>query len=174
MTWGHVIIRDFRRKQCFISHAEFNQLVIQNWARRPNKHAHFIISVVPELSGGADRLAKLAKYSYEWIQKHPFIDQEGYQKSVIKWTEHGLVLEVIFYPSKGGSANQIRAEFVTMVLAAAKRLNLCLMPAEVRTTSSPWSVSPDSDDHIIESIDFTDLHPSPDLTERAGFKPKSA
>ena len=145
VTWGHVIIRDFKRKQTFIRHDEFGKLVMQNWARRPNKHAHFIIPVVPELSGGADRLAKLADYCGDWIRKHPFIDQDGYQKSVIKWVkDDGLVLEAIFFPAKGGKARKIRAEFVTMILEAAKRLNLCLMPAEVRT-STPWSVEESCD-----------------------------
>ena len=171
VTWGHIIIRDFRRKQVFIRHDEFGKLTLQNWSRRPNKHAHFIIPVVPELSGGADRLAKLAEYAGQWMKEHPDIDQDLYQKSVIKWVkDDGLVLEAVFYPTIGSKTRQIRSEFLVMALDAAKRLNLCLMPAEVRT-SSPWSDSREKEEHL-EAADFHDLHPSPELTERAGFKPK--
>jgi small-conductance mechanosensitive channel len=172
VTWGHVIIRDFKRKQVFIRHAEFGNLIVQNWSRRPNKDAHFIIPIVPEFSGGVDKPAKLAKYAGEWIKEHPFIDQEGYQKSVIKWSdEKGLILEAIFFPALGGKARQIRAEFVVMILDAAKRLGLCLLPAEIRT-SSAWPEPTESDTDL--DVDLKDLDPSPELTERAGFKPKRA
>jgi hypothetical protein len=173
VTWGHVIIRDFKRKQVFIRHDEFVKLIVQNWSRRPNKDAHFIIPIVPEFSGGVDKPAKLAKYAGEWIKEHPFIDQKGYQKSVIKWSEKkGLILEAIFYPAIGGKARRIRAEFVVMILDAAKRLDICLLPAEIRT-SSAWADSTESDS-CLDDVDLKDLDPSPELTERAGFKPKRA
>ena len=87
VTWTGVIIRDFTRRPAFISHHEFAMLTVHNWTRRPNKGFHFVFPVVPELSGGADRLAKLAEFVREWLKAHPSIDQEGYQLSVIKWQQ---------------------------------------------------------------------------------------
>lgn len=147
---------------------------MHNWSRRPTKHAHFVIPVVPELStGGADRLAKLAKIAGEWVKAHPGINQSGYQKSIIKLSsEIGLVLEVIFFPAIGEKASQIRSEFVVFILNAAQRYNICLMKAEVRS-SSPWPDVQAKSDTFVDDDMFDDLFPSSQLTERAGFKPKT-
>ena len=130
----------------------------------------FRIPVVAELSGGTDRLAKLADYTKDWMKRHPSIDQDCYKKSLVKWTSKGLVLDVIFYPAMGGNANALKAEFTVVLLDAAKRLNLCLMPAEIRATA-PWSTSADYE--FVDAVDFSDLNPSPELSARAGFKPKN-
>lgn len=148
---------------------------MHNWSRRPTKHAHYIIPVVPELStGGCDCLAKLAKIAGEWVKAHPGIDQNNYQKSVIKLSsENGLVLEVIFYPALGEKARRIRSEFVIFILNAAQRYNICLMKAEVRS-SSPWpDVQANGDTFVDDEDALDDLFPSSQLTERAGFKPKT-
>ena len=144
---------------------------MSNWSRRPNKCCQFRVPVVAELSGGTDRLALLAKYMKDWIKLHPSIDQGCYKKSMIKWTSKGLVLDVIFYPAMGGNANTLKAEFTVVLLDAAKRLNLCLMPAEIRA-SAPWSKSANYE--FLDAIDLSDLNPSPELTERAGIKPKKS
>jgi hypothetical protein len=171
VTWGHVIIRDFGRKQVFIRHDEFGKLTIHNWTRRPNKGAHFIIPVVPELSGGSDRVLKLTRFAAKWMKSHPSVDQSLYQKARIKFTRtKGLILEAIFYPVNDASAHQLRGEFAVMIVDAAKRLNICLLPAEIRN-SSAWH--DDSNNHW-ENVDLSDLNPSPEFTERVSFKPKSA
>ena len=129
----------------------------------------FTVPVVAELSGGTDRLAKLAEYAKEWMKKHPFIDQSLTQKAMIKWSGDGLVLDVMFYSTVGSNHNNTTAEFTVVLLDAAKRLNLCLMPAEIRATA-PWSTSADYE--FVDAVDFSDLNPSPELSARAGFKPK--
>mmetsp|Transcript_40304 Transcript_40304/g.94706 ORF Transcript_40304/g.94706 Transcript_40304/m.94706 type:complete len:315 (-) Transcript_40304:222-1166(-) len=170
-TWGHVIIRDFRRKQIFVGHDTFRKMTLHNWTRRQNNHAYFKIRVVPELSGGADRLAKLATFSMDWIKAHPDIDQDQYKKSAVNYRETGVFLQVIFYPVIVTNAHRLRAEFSVMILDLARRLNLCLMPAEVRR-SFPWE---NDDENLVkygEDMDFSDLLPCSDLTLRAGYKPK--
>ena len=145
---------------------------MHNWSRRPAKSIHFIIPIVPALSGGADRLAKLAEFAGRWVKAHGSIDQESYQKSAIKLTTtHGLCLEVIFFPARGEKARQIRSEFIVFVLEAAKRFKLCLMRAEVRS-SSPWPDAQNGEEGGYENTDLTDLLPSQELTKRAGYKPK--
>ena len=74
---------------------------------------------------------------------------------------------MIFFPERGQKARVIRSEFIVMILDAAKRFNLCLMPAEVRS-STPWN------EDIIALDGLDDLLPSPELTKRAGYKPKNA
>ena len=140
---------------------------MSNWSRQPNRVLCFTVPVVAELSGGSDRLAKLAEYGQEWIKKHPFIDQDLYQRSLIKWTTKGLVLDVIFYPAMGVDPYTITAEFTVVIVDAAKRLKLCLMPAEIRT-EAPRSTSIPAD--FLDAIDLSDLNPSPELTARAGIK----
>ena len=130
----------------------------------------FSVPVVAELSGGTDRLAKLAEYAKEWMKKHPFIDQDLSQKSLIQWSGNGLVLDVKFYAAIGANAYNITAEFTVVLLDAAKRLKLCLMPAQIRT-DAPTSATIQGD--LLEAVDFSDLNPSPELTARAGIESKT-
>jgi len=170
-TWGHVIIRDFGRNPIYIRHEKFHGLSMSNLSRRPSMCVSFTVPVVAELSGGTDRLAKLAEYAKEWMKKHPFIDQSLTQKAMIKWSGDGLVLDVMFYSTVGSNHNNTTAEFTVVLLDAAKRLKLCLMPAQIRT-HAPGSTSMEGD--ILEAVDLSDLNPSPELTARAGCakKPK--
>jgi small-conductance mechanosensitive channel len=133
ITWSHTVIRDFRSKQTFVPHAELQKLVVANWSRRPAKVCRFRLQVVPGLKDGAASLAKLAKFCRNWLEKHTGIDQNKYQKSVIKMASQDTVplLEVIFYPKVGVSASNLRSEFTFMIMDATKRLDICLMPAEV-------------------------------------------
>lgn len=141
---------------------------MHNWSRRPSKLVHITIPIVAEISGGGDRAAKLAEFAGRWLKAHASVDTKEYHKSVIKMSsERGLVLECIFYPVRGAKSKQIKAEFAVMVLDAAKRLGLCLMPAEVRR-STPWSDEEDG----YTGMELDDLMPSSELTERAGYKPK--
>jgi len=145
---------------------------MHNWSRRPAKSIYILIPIVPELSGGADRVAMLAEFAGRWLKAHTSIDQESYQKSALKLSStDGLCLEVTFFPVRGAKTRQIRSEFIVMILDAAKRFKLCLMRAEVRS-SSPWPGAQNGDEEEYEKIDLTDLLPSKELTTRAGYKPK--
>lgn len=175
VTWSHVVIRDFRRKQVFVPHSEMQQMTISNWTRRPSKVCRVVMTVEPGLSRGAAGLAALAKFTVGWMKRHPDIDQENYLKAALKMTELGQpLMEVIFYPKIGSKLRPVRAELVVMLMDASKRLNLCLMPAERRPTTS-WSTdnptAADEDDED-DDIDLSDLFPSSRLTRRAGQKPK--
>jgi small-conductance mechanosensitive channel len=179
ITWSSVVVRDFKRKQVFVPHKEMAETTIANWSRRPSKQVHIKLSVVPTLSGGAAPLAALSKFARKWIEEHPDIDQQTYSKSVLKLSESGQpYLEAIFYPRVGKKSREMRAEFIVMLLDASKRLNLCLLPAEVRT-STPWPDLADSATMETEEsfdsetdLDYLDLLPSRELTRRAGFNPK--
>ena len=140
-----------------------------NMSRRPSMCVSFSVPVVAELSGGTDRLAKLAEYAKVWMEKHPFIDQDLSQKSLIKWSGDGLALDVKFYAAVGSNAFNITAEFTVVLLDAAKRLKLCLMQAQIRT-AAPMSDNMQGD--LLEAVDFSDLNPSPELTARAGLESK--
>lgn len=170
VTWGHVIIRDFRKKQVFIPHAGLDKMQIANWARRPSKMCFFRLPVTPGLSGGAAPLAMLAKAVRDWIAKHKGIDQTCYTKSCIKLlATEGLILEVIFYPVPGKKARVIRSEFIVMVMDVARRLDICVTRAEIRT-SMAWVDS--NVDRDINALDLADVMPSDELTLRSGFEPK--
>ena len=141
-----------------------------NMSRRPSTCVGLSVPVVAELSGGTDRLAKLAVYAKEWMKKHPFIDQDLSQHALIQWSGDGLVLDVKFYAAVGANAYNITAEFTVVLLDAAKRLKLCLMPAQIRT-DAPTSATIQGD--LLEAVDFSDLNPSPELTARAGIESKA-
>ena len=170
VTWSHVVVRDFRKKQVFLPHARMEQMMISNWSRRPAKLIRFIIPVQPGLSGGAAPLAALAQFARKWINEHPDVDQQGYKKSVIKLNKVGQpLLEAIFYPKRGRNKHILRSEFVVMIMDAARRFDICVQTAEIRT-AAPWSDSNDraeEDDLILQ-----DLLPSSELTRRAGWAPK--
>ena len=81
VTWTHVVMRDFRRKQVFIRHDEFAKLTLQNWSRRPSKQCYFLIPINPGLSGGGDRAAKLVRllsstYIFVSFVVCPILDEE--------------------------------------------------------------------------------------------------
>jgi small-conductance mechanosensitive channel len=183
ITWSHVVIRDFKRNQVFVPHHEMEKLTLYNWSRRPSKLIRFELAVVPSLSGGADRLATLSKFVLDWIAKHPKIDQQLYSKCALKIRSETAqpFLEIIFYPLVGEKARPIRAEFTVMIMDACKRLDICLVPAEVRMASA-WPVEFSEVQDIATASarlqeeedmgpDLSDLMPSEALTKRSGLPP---
>ena len=190
-TWGHVVIRDFKRKPTYIPHGEFKGMVVANWSRRPAKQCFFQLQIAPSLSGGAVHAAQLAKFVRNWIKAHEMIDLNTYSKADVKLgAGRGQVLEVIFYPKVGAKRKILRTEFIVMLMDAAQRLGLCILPVEIRT-STAWPNVPadgpkgshraeedDEDDDDEEEEDevtfdeqelLTDLMPSTGLRRRAGY-----
>lgn len=185
VTWSHVVIRDFKRNQVFVPHHKMEDQTLWNWSRRPSKLIRFELAVVPSLSGGADRLAILSKFVLDWIAKHPKIDQSLYNKCAIKFRNASAqpFLEVIFYPLVGQKSRVVRAEFTVMIMDACKRLDICLLPTEVRTGTA-WPVESKNEVQDIANAarlqeeegdelvpDLSDLMPSEALTKRSGLPP---
>ena len=132
-TWSHIVVRDFRKKQVYLPHSELEQMTISNWSRRPGKLFSFRLKVSMNHRDGAQPLATLAKFTREWIDTHPEIEQTDYKKACIKLSEGmGLNLEIMFYNKVGANKHRLRSEFVVMIMEASKRLGLCLIPAELR------------------------------------------
>ncbi|CAB9505470.1 expressed unknown protein [Seminavis robusta] len=196
ITLGHVVVRDFTRKQVHIPHSEFRDLVLTNWSRRPTKTCHFCLHVQLGLVDAAVPLAQLASFLKRWIDAHPGIDKENYIKSVAKMRSEGQALEVIFYPVMKYDANQLRAEFLVAVAGAAKRLDICILPVEMRIWYPPGCANGDSysgggvgggareqqgeplreddppDPATVDTL-LEDLMPSESLTKKAGYPPSS-
>ena len=80
VTWGHLVIRDFKKKQVFVPLTGLYGQQIANWARRPNKLVMFVIPITAPRSGGADAVAKLTQYIRKWIKENDLIDHSGYSK----------------------------------------------------------------------------------------------
>ena len=154
-------------------------------AALPSSSRYSIIAVVPSLSGGADRLATLSKFVLDWIAMYPKIDQTLYSKCALKLRTATAqpFLEVIFYPLVGQKARPLRAEFTVMIMDACKRLDICLLPTEVRTATA-WPVESKNEAQDIANAarlqeeeedelvpDLSDLMPSEALTKRSGLPP---
>ena len=133
VTWTHVCIRDFKKKQTFVPLPEFQRLTIANWTRRPNKLCYWYLTVSSQQKDGT-ALAALARFVRQWIKAHEEIDQKGYTKAVVKGSvTNGLALEVVFYPNVGSNVHKLRAEFVVALMEAARLLKLTFVPAELHT-----------------------------------------
>ena len=119
ITWTHIVIRDFYRKQVFISHQSFQTLMVTNWTRRPAKLCHYILSVSTAGKTGqvAAKVSRMSNVVRKWLDDHPDIDQSCYKKSAIKATVFkGIDLEVVFYPrQKAESIYRLRAEFIMIL-----------------------------------------------------------
>lgn len=186
ITWTHVVIRDFKKKQVFLPLESFNSLTIHNWTRRPAKLCHWMLRTS---SGDKDgtKIAMLARFVRKWIGAHDKIDHEGYTKAVVKASfESGLRMEVVFYPKMGANAHQLRAEFVVTVMDASKRLNLTLIPCDIATpfpeqfaslgstTAGVDNKDLDGAKAVADVIDdslLEDLLPHEGLRKRAGYAP---
>jgi small-conductance mechanosensitive channel len=133
ITWFHIVIRDFKKKQIFIPLQQFASLSVHNWTRRP---AHLCYWMLTTSSGGKDgsQLTALASFTRKWIAAHELIDHTGYTKAVVKGQVGvGLKMEVVFYPKVGKDVYQLRAEFVITIMDAATRLGLTLIPEDIVT-----------------------------------------
>ena len=171
VTWGHLVIRDFKKKQVFVPMTGLLGMQIANWARRPNKLCFFQIPVSAPSSGGGDAVAKLTQFIRTWIKKNPLIDHTGYSKCSLKLDGANPEIKVIFYPAIGEKRDHVRASFIVMFLNACKRLDICITRTELRS-SQCWTESADHD-RPLDRIDdvLSDLMPSDDLIRRAGMEP---
>ncbi|CAE8718697.1 unnamed protein product, partial [Polarella glacialis] len=97
----YVVIRNFEMKQTWISHKAFNELIIQNWTRRPTKTV--LLNIGISCRCPLARVEKLTTFGKSWIQHSPEIQQTNYQKCHITKTANGYNIEVIFFPSIGVS-----------------------------------------------------------------------
>ena len=156
-------------------HEEMEKMTVSNWSRRPAKLCRFLLTIVPGMSGGAESLAMLAKFVREWMNAHPRVDSDNYQKSALRLNPAGQpVLEVIFYPMVGEKASQLRGEFIVAAMDVARRLNICLLPTEIRT-STAWQAPTGLETEIETETDdetnpFDEFMPSDRLTLRSGYK----
>ena len=133
VTITHVVLRDFKRKQTWITHENFMKYNISNWTRRPCKTIRIEFAVSSTVAD-ASKVKKLATFSRKWIEQHPKVDANGYIKSVIADAKNGVKLELIFSPLPREKANPIKQDFIVALVSAAKRLGLPVVPKELMTT----------------------------------------
>ena len=76
LTWTHVVIRDFKKKQTFVPLPEFQSLILANWTRRPSKLCYWYLCVSSAGKDGVP-IAALAKFVRQWIKAHDKIDPKG-------------------------------------------------------------------------------------------------
>jgi len=180
ISWGYVVLRDFKLKQTFIPHHQFADLIIHNWSRRPTKQCRFVIRFNPNTKDSS-AMPTLMRFLRKWIESHPEIDQKRYKKAVLKGGEFdaGMKLEVVFYPAKGKKHHPLRAEFMVTLLEAAKRFNLEIMPSTLFTSfpnerdpeddANPDARHPCNPKDVDHNPVFDELFPSKFLRRRAGF-----
>lgn len=154
-TWNHIVIRDFKKFQVFIPYHEFQSLVITNWSRRQAKLVNIELRVQPSLSGGAARLAKMCDFIKEWIQRHPLVDTEQYNRCIILYEDHAPVLRIVLYNKIRTDRDRLRNELVVALMDAAEKLNLCLMPVEQRPRHN-WPPSSSSSEKSQKKNDNED------------------
>jgi len=187
ITWFHVVIRDFRKKQIFVPLQELAKLTVHNWTRRP---AHLCYWMLTTSCGDKDgtKLAALARFTRKWIAAHELIDHHGYTKAVVKGQLcTGLKMEVVFYPKVGENVYQLRAEFVVTIMDAATRLGVTLLPEDLvtpypddATSASQMTAPSSSKDDALQQVPRSEpalldpelndlLPPRAGLRERAGY-----
>ena len=133
VTVTHVVLRDFKRKQTWITHENFMKYNISNWTRRPCRPVR-IEFVVSSTVADAGKVKKLAAFSRKWMAQHKEVDDTSYKKSVIVDAKNGVKLELIFHPLPGVDSYPIREDFIVALVSAAKRLGLPVVPKELITT----------------------------------------
>jgi len=136
VTLTHVVIRDFGRRQVWVPHDNFEDYNVANWTRRPSKMAMVHLTVSPHLAD-APKVAQLANFLKQWIDTHPKIDQSYYRKAALVRARDGLHIEAIFYPIPGERMIPLRERFIVTAVAAANRLELTLVPNELRNQFPP-------------------------------------
>eukprot|EP00913_Durusdinium_trenchii_P016996 g15981.t1 len=145
ITMMYVVIRNFEMKQVWISHKAFNELVIQNWTRRPTKTVLLNIGIstrapemkVKRLQDGlcsSERGGRWAKTGETmWAKTAVCVAKRcaALRKCHITSTSNGYNLEVIFFPMVGVSHRQIRQKFLMSFMEAAERLNVPFVPLQL-------------------------------------------
>ena len=77
LTWTHVVIRDFKRKQVYIPHSNFATLVIYNWTRRPTKLCYWNLTASTQVQHAGEKMCRLAEFARKWIKAHVDINHQG-------------------------------------------------------------------------------------------------
>ncbi|CAE8642768.1 unnamed protein product [Polarella glacialis] len=156
----YVVIRNFEMKQTWISHKAFNELIIQNWTRRPTKTV--LLNIGISCRCPLARVEKLTTFGKSWIQHSPEIQQTNYQKCHITKTANGYNIEVIFFPSIGVSHRGIRQKFLVAFMAAAERLDIPFVPLQIMNNFADPTTNSSSPDVIEASkVTLDDLLPDP-------------
>ncbi|CAE6909772.1 unnamed protein product [Symbiodinium natans] len=129
ITMMYVVIRNFEMKQVWVSHKAFNELIIQNWTRRPTKTV--LLNIGISTRSPLQKVQRLQEFGKRWIKESPDIQQDNYQKCHITSTSNGYNIEIIFFPMVGVSHRQIRQKFLIAFMEAAQRLNVPFVPLQI-------------------------------------------
>ena len=133
VTMTHIVLRDFRRKQTWITHDNFVKYNLSNWTRRPCRLIHISFTVSSTVKD-ATKVAQLAAFSRKWMDTHEKIDPSSYKKSVVVDVKNGVKLEAIFYPLPGVDSYPLRQAYIIALVKAAKRFGLPVVPNEMLTS----------------------------------------
>ena len=69
LTWSHVVIRDFDRKQVFVPHKNMTTMSIYNWSRQPGKQLSVTIQfTITHGGGGIAKVGQLNKFIAQWLK----------------------------------------------------------------------------------------------------------
>jgi len=163
VTLTHVVMRDFKRKQTWITHANFEHYNIHNWTRRPARLIRVQFVVGPR-DTDPKRSAQLADFARRWMEQSELVDQSSYKKSVLVAVVAGIKLECIFYPLPGVDSYPIRQQFIVDLVAAAQRLELPAVPESLlapypREEASTGGTHMAFSGEIINEINIDDLLP---------------
>ena len=88
VTMTHVVLRDFRRKQTWITHDNFMRYNPSNWTRRPCRLIHISFTVSSTVND-AEKVAQLAAFSRKWMDANEKVDLSSYKKSVVVDVKNG-------------------------------------------------------------------------------------
>ncbi|CAB9504850.1 expressed unknown protein [Seminavis robusta] len=139
ITWSHVVIRDFKRKQVFIPHNEMTNMSIYNWSRRPSKMISCTVTFnITHGAGGPARVSALRTFIKNWVKKHQDIEQKLYSKVALEVNSEGQAeIEIVCYHNVTASSKKVKAEIGIMIMEAAKRMQLCLVHP-LLLSKEPW------------------------------------
>ena len=171
-TYVHVVIRDFKCNQVFLSYSDLERLVAFNWTRRPSKQARLKWGFRSDSNPAA--LTAVRDFCRDWITAHPGVENSNYTKACFVGLNPGYVLEVIFYPKVGKSRNTIRDEFCVSIGAAALRLGLRTVPLALMEATEPCSLNGESanDGPVTTSLDdLFPKNPRSEMTENPSSLP---
>lgn len=185
ITWSHVVLRDFNRKQVFVPHKEMTSMSIYNWSRRPGKCLDAFLTISVTHGGGVAKVGSLCKFALQWIKDHPQIDSDKYKNCKFKVTSAGKAkLTIICYPITGAKFKVVQAELAYMLLEACKRLNLCIIGTHHFTddlwNGVPYKPKADAEEETTATEEETlaaeddldllsDLKPSEELSQKTGL-----
>mmetsp|Transcript_150591 Transcript_150591/g.262350 ORF Transcript_150591/g.262350 Transcript_150591/m.262350 type:complete len:251 (+) Transcript_150591:3-755(+) len=129
ITMMYVVIRNFEMKQTWIPHKAFNQMIIQNWTRRPTKTV--LLNMAISCRCPVQKVEQLTRFGKRWIQASEEISQTNYQKCHITKTGNGYNLQVIFFPEIGVTHRGIRQKFLLAFMSAAERMQIPFVPLQI-------------------------------------------